>query len=151
MKKLCKWLIPVILLASVFSCKKSTTTQDPTPVTKDTTKPTLTLVDPTADKSFVLGKSMHLQMDLSDDVELKSYKVTIAKSLKGVETADWAYTNTWTIPAGKKTLAVNHSEITVPLTVTGKSTTIGKYDLTVSCLDASGNEASAAIAIILIN
>jgi hypothetical protein len=92
---------------------------------------------------------MHLQMDLSDNVELKSYKVVISKSLKGLETSDWAFSQTWTIPAGKKTFAVNHNEILVPLTVTGKQTTVGNYDITITCLDTSNNEASKTLTVVL--
>lgn len=150
MKNLLKWLIPVIMLAITVSCKKSSTT-DATPPkpTPDTTVPVISLVDPTPAKSFVLGTALHLQMDLSDNVELKSYKVTIAKSLKGTTTSDWGFTQTWPIPSGKKTLVVNHNEITILLTVTGNQTTLGNYDITIYCTDTSNNEASKSLVIAL--
>jgi hypothetical protein len=88
-------------------------------------------------------------MDFSDNVELKSYKVTIAKSLKGVVTSDWAFTQTWPITAGKKSFAVNHNEIVVPSTVTGNQTTTGNYDLTVVCSDIAGNQISTTLSIVL--
>jgi hypothetical protein len=148
MKNSIKWFIPVLLLMVCLSCKKNSTTEPPV-VVPDTTKPVISLVDPTVGKSYVLGAVLHLQMDLSDNVELKSYKVVIAKSLKGLQTSDWAYTNTWIIAAGKKTLPVNHNEITVPLTVTGNQTTTGNYDMTITCTDTSGNEATTSLVIVL--
>lgn len=148
MKKFVHILIFLVLLVSGVCCKKSTTSEPPPPVA-DTSKPVISLTDPALGKSYVLGSALHLQMDLTDNTELKSYKVSIAKSLKGLETSDWAFTQTWTIPSGKKSLAVNHSEITVPTTVTGKQTTTGNYELTVFCSDLAGNEASTTVTIAL--
>jgi hypothetical protein len=150
MKIFYKWLIPLLVLLVVYSCKKSGTTDKPPVVVPDTTVPVITLADPTPGKSYVLGTAMHLQMDLNDNVELKSYVVVITKSLKGVGTSDWAYSNTWSIAAGKKTLAVNHSEIVVPLTgAGGNQTTLGNYDMTITCLDSSNNESSKTFSIAL--
>jgi hypothetical protein len=148
MKIVLKLIMPVVLLLFVVSCKKSGTTDVP-PVVPDTTKPTINLVDPTPSKIITLSTAMHLQMDLSDNVELKSYKVAITKSLKGVTTSDWAYANTWTIPAGKKSLAVNHNEILVPLTYTGNQVTLGNYDVLITCTDLAGNEATTTVVIVL--
>ncbi len=149
MKNFIKLFFPIILLIIGVSCKKNSSSEPPAPAA-DKTVPTISLVDPVAGKIFGLGTSLHLQMDLSDNIELKSYKVVIAKSLKGIVTSDWAFSNTWTIAAGKKSLNVSHNEITVPLTVTGNQTTTGNYDLTITCLDTSGNEASQTLAIVLI-
>lgn len=148
MKNSIKWLVPVILLIVVLSCKKNSSTDPPAPVA-DKILPTISIVDPVAGKSIVLGTPLHLQIDLADNIELKSYKVVIAKSLKGIVTSDWVYSNTWTIAAGKKSLNVNHNEIAVPLTVTGNQTTTGNYDLTITCLDTSGNEATKTLTITL--
>ncbi|MCK9641177.1 MAG: DUF4625 domain-containing protein [Prolixibacteraceae bacterium] len=148
MKIVLKLILPVLLVLVNVSCKKNSTTDGSPVVVPDTTKPTISLVDPTASKIITLGTSMHLQMDLSDNVELKSYKVTISKSLKGVTTSDWAYTNTWTIPSGKKTLAVNHNEILVPLTFTGNQVTLGNYDMLITCTDLAGNEATSSIVVV---
>lgn len=149
MKIVLKWIMPILLLLFVVSCKKGGTTDVPPVVVPDTTKPTISMVDPTPSKIITLGTAMHLQMDLSDNVELKSYKVAITKSLKGVTTSDWAYANTWTIPAGKKTLAVNHNEILVPLTYTGNQVTLGNYDVLITCTDLAGNEATTTVVIVL--
>jgi len=147
-----RWLLLAMLLIISVSCKKSSTTEPPVPVT-ETTKPVIIVVDPTAGKTYTYGTSgtpLHLQMDLSDNAELKSYRVVINKSLKGLETGDWAFSQTWNISAGKKSLAVNHSEISIPSTITGKQTTTGNYDMTIFCTDVAGNEASVAVSIVLI-
>jgi hypothetical protein len=152
MKMKFKWLLPVVLLMIGVSCKKSSTSEPPVPVT-DTTKPVIIVVDPAAGKTYAYGSTgttLHLQMDLSDNTELKSYRVVINKSLKGLETADWAFSQTWNISAGKKTLAVNHSEISIPAIVTGKQTTTGNYDMTIFCTDVAGNEASVVLPIVLV-
>ncbi|MEI7831120.1 MAG: DUF4625 domain-containing protein [Prolixibacteraceae bacterium] len=152
MKIAVKWMIPFLILLIVVSCKKGGSTPDPVVppvIVPDTTKPVISLVDPTPSKTIVLGTALHLQMDLSDNVELKSYKVVISKSLKGVTTSDWAYSNTWTIAAGKKTFAVNHNEILVPTTYTGNSVTTGNYDMLITCTDLAGNEATTTVIVAL--
>jgi len=148
MKIVLKWIMPVLLVLFIISCKKGGTTDVPPVVVPDTTKPTISLVDPTASKIITLGTAMHLQMDLNDNVELKSYKVAITKSLKGVTTSDWAYSNIWTIPAGKKTLAVNHNEILVPSTYTGNQVTLGNYDVLITCEDLAGNSATTSVVVV---
>jgi hypothetical protein len=148
MRSLLKLIIPLMLLIISASCKKNSTTEPPLP-TPDTTVPSIVLTDPTPGKILTLGSTLHLQMDLSDNIELKSYKVTIAKSLKGVQTSDWGFTQTWTIAAGKKTFVVNHNEILIPLTVTGNQTTTGNYDMVITCLDTSNNETSKSLTIVL--
>ena len=149
MRRKLRLLIPLMLLMISLSCKKNSTTEPPAP-TPDTTVPTIVLTDPTPGKALVLGTALHLQMDLSDNVELKSYKVTISKSLKGLVTSDWAYSSgTIIISAGKKTISVNNNDITVPLTVTGNQTTTGNYDMVITCLDTSNNETSKTLTIVL--
>jgi len=148
MKKLGNWLFLLVLLMAGIACDKGGTTEPPKP-TPDTTVPAITLTDPIPGKSYVLGAALHLQMDLTDNVELKSYKVVISKSLKGIVTSDWAFSQSWPIAAGKKSLAVNHNEITVPLTVTGNQTTTGNYDMTITCYDTANNETSKTLGIVL--
>lgn len=138
-----------LILIHIISCKKDSNTTTPI-VVADTTQPVIRLIDPASNKNFILGSLLHLQLDLSDNVELKSYKVTIAKSLKGVQTSDWAFSQTWQITASKKAFTVNHSEIIVPLIVTGNQTSTGNYDLGLTCSDTSGNEISTSITITLI-
>jgi hypothetical protein len=143
MKMQFKWIYVLVIIMSGFSCSKKSTTPEPS----DTIKPVISLIDPTSNKIFTLGSPLHLQIDLTDNVELKSYKVTITKSLKGIQTSDWAFSQTWVIVAGKKTFTVNHSEITIPLTVTGNQTTTGNYEMTMTCTDTSGNEATTTVTI----
>jgi len=147
MKVNIKCIVFLVMMFIFFSCGKGSSTPELPP--QDTTKPVISLADPTSNKTVTLGSPLHLQMDLSDNVELKSYKVVITKSLKGVVTSDWAFSQTWPIAVGKKTFTVNQSEIIVPLTVTGNQTTTGNYDLAVTCTDTSGNELTTTITIVL--
>lgn len=147
MKTNLHYIIILAVLLIGISCGKKNGTAVLPPF--DRTKPVINLIDPTSNKIFALGSPLHLQMDLSDNVELKSYKVAISKSLKGIQTSDWAFTQTWPIAAGKKTFTINHSEITVPLTVTGNQTTTGNYDMVVTCTDTSGNEITTTVTIVI--
>jgi hypothetical protein len=149
MKNSIRLFLPLVILLISVSCKKNNS-EPPAPAA-DTTPPTISLVDPTAGKSYTLGSTLHLQMDLSDNVELKSYQVVITKSQKGLQTTDWAFNNTVTIPSGKKTLAVNNNDIAIPSTVTGSQTTTGNYDMNINCWDTSNNESSKTITIVLVN
>jgi hypothetical protein len=146
MKTNFNWLHLFTIILFLSSCNKGGSSSEPVPVA-DTMKPTINLIDPTSNKNFILGSPLHLQMDLSDNIELKYYKVTITKNLKGIQTSDWAFNQTWPITAGKKTSTVNHSEIIVPLTVTGNQTTTGNYDMVITCTDTSGNEATTTITV----
>lgn len=145
MKNSFKWILPLLILVISISCNKSSTIITP----PDTTKPVINLIDPTPGKQVVLGTALHLQMGLSDNVELKSYKITIAKSPKGSQTSDWAFSQIWTTAAGNKSYTVNHNEIMIPLTVAGIQTTTGNYDFTVYCTDLAGNEATTTLTIVL--
>jgi hypothetical protein len=129
------------MLLQVSACKKVETTLP------DNTNPVISLIDPTNNKVILLGTSLALEMDLSDNKELKSYKVEIHKSLKNVDTSDWTYVNTWPIVAGKTNFKVKHSEIFIPNTFTGKSVTTGNYEMIITCTDISGNEATTMITI----
>lgn len=130
-----------LILLQVSACKKVETTLP------DNSKPVISLIDPTNNKVILLGTSLALEMDLSDNKELKSYKVEIHKSLKNVDTSDWTYVNTWTIAPGKTNFKVKHSEILVPQTFTGKNVTTGNYEMVITCSDTSGNEATTMITI----
>ena len=139
-----RWVIYLFfILLQVFACKKVETTLP------DNTNPVISLIDPTNNKVILLGTSLALEMDLSDNKELKSYKVEIHKSLKNVDTSDWTYVNTWSIAAGKTNFKVKHSEILIPLTFTGKNVTTGNYEMILTCTDTSGNEATKTIIIVL--
>lgn len=139
-----RWCIYLLfILLQVFACKKVDTTLP------DNTKPVISLIDPTNNKVILLGTSLALEMDLSDNKELKFYKVDIHKSLKNVDTSDWTYVNTWMIASGKTNFKVKHSEIFIPNTFTGKNVTTGNYEMIITCTDTSGNEATISVIVIL--
>lgn len=146
MKKLLDQICILVFILTASSCSKDNGSEGPL---ADTTKPVISLVDPTNSKIFTLGSSIHLQADLNDNDELKSYKIVIGKSMKGLQTSDWAFSQTWPITPGKKAFNINHNEIIVPLTITGNQTTTGDYYLTITCLDVTGNEGAATLSITL--
>jgi len=138
-----------ILVLLLFSCSRGSNGIEET--ASDTSKPMINIVDPINNKTVILGSKLHLQMDLSDNVELKSYKIVIKKGQKGVATSDWAFSQTWPITSGKKTFSVNQDEIAIPLTVTGNQTTTGNYTMEISCLDSSSNESLLSLSLIVNN
>lgn len=148
MRRSFRWMMQVLLLVVCISCSKSTTTDTPV-TTTDTTVPTISVIDPVPGFTYILGKPLHLQMNLGDNSELKTYRIRITKNLKGVQTSDWAFDQSWTLPVSSKSLSVNHNEITIPLTVAGNQTTVGNYDFTAYCTDKSGNESSVTFTIAL--
>lgn len=135
-------------MMQIAACNKDSNKIIPI-LASDTTKPSINLIDPVSNKVFLQGTTLALEMDLSDNKELKSYKVDIHKSLKNVDTADWSYINTWQIAAGKTSFKVKHSEIFIPTTFTGKPVTAGNYEMVVTCSDISGNETMVLITISL--
>ena len=149
MRRSFRWILQILLLILSISCSKSTTTDTPPVTTTDTTVPTVSVVDPVPGFTYVLGKPLHLQMNLADNAELKTYRIRVTKNLKGVQTSDWAFDQNWTLPVSSKAVAVNHNEITIPLTVGGNQTTVGNYDFTAYCIDKSGNESSVTFTITL--
>ncbi|MDR1370170.1 MAG: DUF4625 domain-containing protein [Dysgonamonadaceae bacterium] len=122
----------------------------------DTTKPVIDLLEPEEDATLKIGDEggIHFDLELSDDVMLKSYKVDIhsnfdghvhAPSLKATTeaTVDFTFNKSWDIP-GQKNADIHHHEIKIPANATP-----GDYHLMVYCTDAAGNEAYLARNIIL--
>lgn len=82
MKISIKHLIFITLLFTAFSgCKKGGGSPDP--VISDTTKPTILIVKPTAEQTFVSGGAITFQATFSDNIKLKSYEIVISKVVLG--------------------------------------------------------------------
>lgn len=134
-----------ILFPAIVCCDPKSGSDTTPPA--DNTKPVISLISPANYLVYKLGNSIALEVDFSDNQELKSYKVEIRKSLKVIETSDWVYSNSWSIPAGKTSFKAKHSEIIIPTTVTGKQTTTGNYNIVLTCYDSSGNESNTTATI----
>ena len=140
-----KLYLPIIslLAMSVFvfiSCDDSDS---------DTTKPVIELHEPEEGQALKIGSEygVHFEMDLSDDVMLKSYMIEIhsnfdhhshGKSRGAGETIDFSFNKSYDI-SGKKTAHIHHHDIMIP-----KDATPGDYHLMVYCTDAAGNETYVA-------
>jgi hypothetical protein len=122
----------------------------------DTTKPIINLIEPEEGDVLRIGDQhgVHFDIELSDDVMLKSYKVDIhpnfdehvhSTTLKSAssETVDFTFNKSWDI-SGQKNADIHHHEIKIPANATP-----GNYHLMVYCTDAAGNEAHLARNIVL--
>jgi len=154
MKISIKLLVIGIFLISGFSgCKKGSTTPDP--IIPDTTKPTITIVKPTAGQTFSTGSAIVFQASFSDNVKLKSYEIAISKVITGglilkiVPTSiDFVYNRSSTsFTAGVKLQEINISDILIPANTANTITTPGKYNVKVTCIDGSDNSTSTTVEI----
>ncbi len=123
----------------------------------DTTKPVINLIEPEEGDVLLIGDEhgIHLDMELSDDVMLKSYKVDIHSNFDGHAhssslnvrsdvgtTVDFTFNKSWDV-SGKNEY-VHHHEIKIPANATP-----GSYHLMIYCTDAAGNESRVARGIVL--
>ena len=149
-----KYLIVISLLTAMFcGCKKGGST--PEPIIPDTTKPTISIVKPTAGQIFVPGNTIAFQATFTDNVNLKNYDIAITKVvasamvLKNVPVLEaWSYTKASTsFTSGVKQADITF-DIPIPLLNTN-STSIspGKYNFKVTCVDGSDNSISTTIEI----
>jgi len=113
---------------------------------KDTTKPVIELHEPADGDTLFIGYETHLEMDLSDNVKLKSYKVDIHNNFDGhghtkSATTDvaWTFTKSWDV-SGLKNTHIHHHEIEVPTTINGSPIAKGNYHFMLYCTDEAGNE-----------
>lgn len=137
--------ILVISVLTFFSCNKDDS---------DTTKPVIDLHEPAEGQALLIGseKGVHFEMDLSDDVMLKSYKIDIHNNFDhhshGVTRAEgdkipFTFNRSYDV-SGKKNIHIHHHDIVIPANAKP-----GDYHLMVYCTDAAGNETYIARNIIL--
>ena len=149
-----KYLIVISLLTAMFcGCKKGGST--PEPIIPDTTKPTISIVKPTAGQTFVPGNTIAFQATFTDNEKLKSYDIAITKVvasamvLKNVPVLEaWSYSKASTsFNSGVKQADITY-DIPIPL-LNANSTSIspGKYNFKVTCIDGADNSISTTIEI----
>lgn len=122
----------------------------------DTTKPVINLIEPEEGAILKIGDDhgVHFDVELSDDVMLKSYKVDIHPNFDGhvhfaslkaasETTVDFTFSKSWDV-SGQKNTDIHHHEIKIPANATP-----GNYHLMIYCTDAAGNEAHLARNIVL--
>lgn len=101
----------------------------------DVTKPVIDLIEPEEGAVLKIGneKGVHFEMNLSDDVMLKSYKINIHNNFDKVYDV-----------SGLKNTKVHHHDIVIPADAAP-----GDYHLMVWCTDAAGNQTEVARNIVL--
>lgn len=117
----------------------------------DTTKPVINLLEPAQDDTLRIGEEVHLEMNLSDDVMLGSYKIEIHNNFNDhthgskaiAETSPFSFNRSWSLE-GKRNATIHHHEIVIP-----ENAQEGKYHLMVYCTDDAGNEAYVARNVVL--
>ena len=121
----------------------------------DTTAPVISLISPQEGEELVIGneKGVHLDMTLSDNEMLRSYKIEIHDNFDGhghsksetTGTTHFSFQKTWDI-SNQKNIKIHHHEIVIP-----QNATPGNYHLMVYCTDEAGNESYVARNIVLID
>lgn len=109
----------------------------------DVTKPVIKLNAPKEGAVLKIGSKhgVHLDMDLEDDVMLKSFKIDVHNNFDnhshtkaGDGTVAFSFNKTYDI-SGKKQHHEHNHDIKIP-----ENAKPGKYHLMIYCLDAAGNE-----------
>ena len=136
--------ILAISAATFFSCDNNDS---------DTTKPVIELHEPAEGQALLIGseEGVHFEMDLSDDVMLKSYKIDIHNNFDHHShdtrvtgtTVDFTFNRAYDV-SEQRTAHIHHHDIVIPANATP-----GDYHLMVYCTDAAGNEAHVARNIVL--
>ena len=138
----------------ITGCKKKSSVVPEPVVIPDTTKPTITITQPTAGQAYVTGNTIAFQATFSDNKELKSYEVTVSKVvtsgmiLKIVPLVKpFSYTKSATFGTGVKQQDITLSDIVIPLHTATELVATGKYNVKVTCSDTAGNTAEVILEI----
>lgn len=120
----------------------------------DVTKPVVRLIEPEDGDQLLIGDEhgVHFEMELSDDVLLKSYKINIHpnfdhhghnSSKAAVATEDFNFNRIYDL-TGMRNAQIHHHDIVIPANATP-----GDYHLMVWCTDAAGNQTQVVRNIVL--
>ena len=120
----------------------------------DVTKPVIDLIEPEEGAVLKIGneKGVHFEMNLSDDVMLKSYKINIHNNFDhhghdsraaGQKNIAFTFDKVYDV-SGLKNTKVHHHDIVIPADAAP-----GDYHLMVWCTDAAGNQTEMARNIVL--
>lgn len=145
-------LISGVLISLFSGCKKGGGTTPPVP---DTTKPTISVINPSAGQSFTAGSTIPFQVTFADNTGLKNYDVSISKVpaggliLKNVPTSvPFSYLKSSTsFSTGVKQQDITITDIAIAANTTSTIVTPGNYNLTINCSDTSDNNASTILVI----
>lgn len=148
-----RFYYPILICVLVISAQLLVACSDSDNPLSDTTKPVIMLNSPAEGGVLAIGSEhgVHLDMDLSDDVMLKSFKIEIHNNFDGHghdsrsagETVPFVFNKSYDI-SGQRTAHIHNHDIVIPANATP-----GNYHLMVYCTDAAGNEAHVARNIVL--
>lgn len=148
-----RFYFPMIISLLVISVSLLTACGDSDNPLSDTTKPVIDLKSPAEGGVLAIGSEhgVHFEMDLSDDVMLKSYKIEIHNNFDhhshdtrtAETTVDFTFNKSYDV-SEQRTAHIHHHDIVIPANATP-----GDYHLMVYCTDAAGNEAHVARNIVL--
>jgi hypothetical protein len=146
MKQISVFMIALAFTAFLFSCNKDE---------NDTSKPVIVLHEPAESDTLFIGHEVHLDVELSDDVKLKSYKVDIHSNFDGhghtkstLADVAWAFSKTWDV-SGLRNTDIHHHEIEVPTTINGSPIAKGNYHFSVYVTDEAGNESKIIVSVVV--
>ena len=153
MKTIIKFsLFAVILVLTLSGCKNGGT-PDPV-IPPDTSKPTITIIKPSAGQSFTNGTAILFQATFTDNEKLKSYDIAISQKVAGgmilkvvPVSTPFSYTKSSAGLSGGKTQEVSLSDITIPANTATTIVTPGTYNFKVTCVDGADNSASTTVEI----
>ncbi|WP_455665511.1 DUF4625 domain-containing protein [Phocaeicola sp.] len=148
-----KIYFPVICLLAICSVGFTSCDDDEK---GDVTKPVIELLEPEEGAVLQIGNAngVHFEMNLSDDVMLKSYKINIhnnfdhhghttSKAAEEGETVAFTFDRSYDV-SGLKNTTVHHHDIVIPANAAP-----GDYHLMVWCTDEAGNQSEVARNIVL--
>lgn len=126
----------LVLFSLATSCKKKE---------QDTQKPTIKLESPKNGDFFLIGDKhgMHFDCELTDNVEVKNYRVEIHNNFDGHKhqslrdakagKTPFAFDKAWEV--NKRNTKIHHHEIKIPANAMP-----GEYHFVIYCLDVNKNE-----------
>ena len=149
-----EYLIILSFLIFVLPGCKGEGSDEPRPI-PDTTKPTISIIKPSAGQSFDPGSTITFQANFRDNELLKSYEIAVSKvvtsgfTLKNVPVSvPFGYTKSSTnFSSGVSPQEINLSDIVIPANTVTTITTPGNYNFKVTCVDGSNNSAEQTVVI----
>lgn len=114
---------------------------------EDVKAPEMIMQQPVDGEKLAVGDEFHMEMHLSDDIELKSCVVGIVPDQVGKSTAHgevpWEYSRTFDF-SGMQSSSI-HEHMDVPDSIEHSAIAKGTYKFTATCTDHAGNQVQEVI------
>lgn len=109
---------------------------------EDVTPPEMTMEQPVDGETYFVGEEFHMEMQLTDNIELQSCLMEILPDQVGKSTAHegepWEYYKIFDF-SGNKTSSI-HDHIDVPDSIGHAEIATGTYKFRATCKDHAGNQ-----------